>query len=89
VFTVLGHSLESLGVALVVGAIFGFGTFIAQFWAVATQREGSVYDEVYGNLEYLKDLNRKRQALIERIEVLEEQQETGGEASPDTPAVGS
>jgi len=88
-FTVLSRSLESLGVALVVGAVFGFGAFIAQFWAVAAQREFAVRDEVFGSLEDLKGLNEKRLALAERIELLAEEQKADSEVSPESPAARS
>lgn len=63
VISVIGGSLESLGVALIVGGIFGFGAFIAQFWSVAAQREFLVFDEVTGPVERLYALHNQYVAL--------------------------
>ena len=35
----VGGAAQSLGIAMVVGAIFGFGAFIAQVWALQVERE--------------------------------------------------
>jgi hypothetical protein len=71
VCTILGNGLDSLGVALVVGSIFGFGAFIAQFWTVAAQREYDTYNQVTGRLGQLRDLNANRIALLGHIQRLE------------------
>jgi hypothetical protein len=59
VLTATGSSLDSLGVALVVGAIFGFGAFGGQFWALATQREVYVYDQITGRIDQLRVLRER------------------------------
>lgn len=72
VFSFAGGTLASLGVALVVGALFSFGAFVAQMWAVVYQRERETLRQVYGD-EMTADLKRlidKRAKLVDRIEGL-------------------
>jgi len=76
-FSLLGRALESLGVALVVGAIFSFGAFIAQFWAVASQREFETRTEVFGEIDELKARFKQEVVpLAERVRALESQQKS-------------
>jgi hypothetical protein len=78
VLSLLGRSLESLGVALVVGAIFSFGAFISQFWAVSSQREFETRTAVFGEIDELKArFNEEVRPLVERIRAPEAQQTTG------------
>lgn len=70
ILALLGGIATSLGVALVVGALFSFGAFLTQFWAVAAEREHSTLalidrDEVAARLKQLAD---KRSALAELID---------------------
>jgi len=60
IFATLAHGIwTSLGVALVVGALFSFGTFVAQWWVVEVGREDKITDylswdpEEYAELECL------------------------------------
>lgn len=39
VITIIWPSNKELGVALIVGALFGFGSFLAQFWSQAVDKE--------------------------------------------------
>ena len=62
----------SLGVAIVVGALFSVGAIMAQAWAATLQRRDEVLWRVYGNT-LLADLDRlikKRAELADRIEKL-------------------
>jgi hypothetical protein len=77
VLSLLGRSLESLGVALVVGAIFSFGAFVAQFWAVASQREFETRSAVFGEIDELKArYNKEVIPLAERIQALESEEKS-------------
>ena len=62
----------SLGVALVVGALFSVGTFAAQFYAVNFQREQQLLDRMFDDELYgkLRNLAAKRNELERRIERL-------------------
>lgn len=69
VLTLLGGVATSLGVALVVGALFSFGAFLTQFWAVAAEREHATLalidkDELTARLKQLAD---KRSAIAQLI----------------------
>jgi hypothetical protein len=44
VLIIHGGTPKDIGIAVVVGAIFAFGSFMAQWWAVVVQRELSVRD---------------------------------------------
>lgn len=45
-FIFMGESFAELGVALVVGSLFGIGAFVAQVWALQSERETAlVFDE--------------------------------------------
>lgn len=64
---------RELGIAMVVGAIFAFGAFVAQFWAVSYERANAIYKEAVGDLETrkLKRLAAKRAEIASQIEHLE------------------
>lgn len=47
----------NVGIALVVGALFAFGSFVSQVWAVAAQHEREVQNRVLGDYE-LAELKR-------------------------------
>jgi DNA-binding CsgD family transcriptional regulator len=75
ILTIAGHgSLVSLGVALIVGGIFGFGAFLAQFWAALEERETHVTDQMTGRVEGLRDLYIECSELRGRIAALEARQ---------------
>ncbi len=79
IFTVLGGVWTALGVAMIVGSLFSFGTFVAQLWVVHRQRAAEVIDRLYGlRTEYadLERLGRMRKDLLDRIEKLSDSLET-------------
>jgi hypothetical protein len=47
VFCFFGGTLAALGAALVVGALFSFGAFVAQFWLVTQQARQKVSDSIF------------------------------------------
>ena len=68
VFSLLGGTLSSLGVSLVVGSIFAVSAFVAQLWAVSYQRAKEVRRKVFGDdLEKLRDLAGERANILEQI----------------------
>jgi hypothetical protein len=80
IFIFAGGVLANLGIAIVVGAIFAFGSFVAQFWAVAVQNEREVRDRVFVDdwTTEMKRLAEKRTQLIERLR----------QARPDSDSIG-
>ena len=38
---------QALGISLVVGSLFSFGAFVAQFWSAAMQREADAVDRAF------------------------------------------
>jgi hypothetical protein len=77
---------RELGIAMVVGSIFAFGSFVGQFWAVAYDRGRKIFEEVIGNqdMEQLKELASKREIICEQISQLETAEAEAGnhEAGP-------
>lgn len=57
VFTFLGGTLTSLGVALIVGALFAGGAIVAQIWSFAIQEEHDLFYRALGD-ERTKDLEK-------------------------------
>ena len=72
VLTFVGSSVESLGVALVVGALFGFGSFISQVWAQGMERERQLLRFLFGGPDSprLRALRRRRQEVLAEIDEL-------------------
>jgi hypothetical protein len=62
-----------IGVALIVGALFSFGAFVSQFWAVVTQRRWEILDQVAPNPQRakLRLLGERRAALLMRLDNFE------------------
>jgi hypothetical protein len=71
--------LPDLGAALVVGALFGFGAFLAQVWTRQTEREEARAEDGYR--EALREVEATRQS-VER-ELLSEARRLEREASRD------
>jgi hypothetical protein len=84
-FSLVGGIVTSLGLSLVVGALFGFGAFVAQFWIVALQREGEIWHRAYGGSDEtttnLKRLVKKREELADLIERLRHQHQSSTESN--------
>lgn len=71
VFSLLGGTLNSLGISLVVGSVFAMSAFIAQLWTVSYQRSRDVLREVFGDdFEELKNLAARRAEVVNRITAL-------------------
>lgn len=70
----LNELFRALGIALVVGALFSFGTFMAQWWDHAWQRQNVIVDRAfnsgYGDKRYAK-LQRLAKEYLELYEKLE------------------
>ena len=52
-FIFLKGAFQALGIALVVGGVFSFGTFMAQWWDHAWQRQRDVRDHAFGDKKYV------------------------------------
>lgn len=75
VFTFLGETLASLGIALIIGALFAGGAIVAQVWAYAVQEQRDLYYTALGD-ERTKDLQKlgtKLWRLGERIDQLQDE----------------
>jgi hypothetical protein len=72
--------LQTLGIALVVGSLFSFGTFVSQFWMLETQREHDVsdraFDEGYEDARYkeIQRLAKKEWELSKKMESFDSSQ---------------
>ena len=73
-FVFFGGVFVSLGVAIIVGALFSFGAFLAQFYVVAFQREHERLERLFADERdaNLKRLLEKRAQLISRIQSLDD-----------------
>jgi hypothetical protein len=47
IFVFFKGATQALGIALVVGSLFSFGAFVAQFWSAAMQREADAIDRAF------------------------------------------
>jgi hypothetical protein len=64
---------RDLGIALVVGSTFAFGSFLSQFLALSLERGNAIYKDVAGEFEIrdLRKLAEKREQLMNQIKQLE------------------
>ena len=64
-----GATRIALGIAIVVGAVFSFGAFLTQFWAVAVTRELETGDRLFADSRFkdLKLLINERERLSQQI----------------------
>jgi hypothetical protein len=68
------NTTKEIGIGLMVGSIFAFGSFMAQFWAVAVQHEQAARWHVFGpdTEQELRELRGRRDSfhakLVERLE---------------------
>lgn len=46
-FVFFKGAVQTLGVSLIVGSLFSFGAFVAQFWSAAMQREAQAIDRAF------------------------------------------
>jgi hypothetical protein len=72
VFIPFGGALQSLGIALIVGGLFSFGAFVAQFWAIQVGKEREVFNRAFDTT--YKDIRYKEfQRLGKRVWELSEE----------------
>jgi hypothetical protein len=66
-------STRELGIAVVVGSIFSFGSFVTQFWAVVVQNERQAHDLIWGEPDrrQARHLIRRHGRLLDRLDQLE------------------
>jgi len=71
VFVFFKDAAQALGISLVVGSLFSFGAFVAQFWSAAMQREADAIDRAFDaankDIRYT-DLRRLAKAFWELSE---------------------
>ena len=65
-FVFLGGVLTSLGVAMIVGALFSFGAFWAQIWAISMQKDNNIVIQALKSKE-LEDLLKRYVEISRRI----------------------
>jgi hypothetical protein len=61
---------RELGIAIVVGSIFAFGSFIAQWWSIEVQQEIDFVGRVYGSVAYQQHLGEMRNEITKILEDL-------------------
>ena len=74
-FVFFKGAAQTLGVSLIVGSLFSFGAFVAQFWSAAMQREAQAIDRAFdeGNQDIrYTDLRRLAKAFWELSERVSE-----------------
>jgi hypothetical protein len=78
VFTFVGNMRE-LGVALVVGSTFAFGSIVGQWWAVAIQREVAINDRIFREdaIEKMTKMFQKGDEISARLQSIERSEEPG------------
>ena len=59
---------RELGIAVVVGSIFAFGSFIAQWWSIEVQQEIDFAGRVYGGVAYQQRLGEMRNEIVELLD---------------------
>ena len=67
VLILTGGAAQDLGIAIVVGALFAFGSFVAQFWGILVQREYEHRKAVFGSdfpEEVVRRLQHRRLQLM-------------------------
>ncbi len=69
--------LRELGIAIVVGSIFAFGSFIAQWWSIEVQQEIDFSGRVYGSVAYQQYLGEMRNEIVKLLDRL-----SGSDQSP-------
>jgi len=62
--------LRELGIAIVVGSIFAFGSFIEQWWTIEVQQELDFVGRVYGSVAYQQNLGEMRNEIVKIIDGL-------------------
>jgi hypothetical protein len=74
---------RELGIAMVVGSIFAFGSFVGQLFSIAYGRTNEIAQQITGSqkMDDLKQLAGRREAILGQIEQLEK---LGGEQSPQS-----
>lgn len=72
VFCFFGGLLAALGAALVVGALFSFGSFAAQLWFFTQQTQSKVSESIFGeeSLTELRKLAYERRVLNDQLKKL-------------------
>ena len=73
---------RELGIAMVVGSIFAFGSFVGQLFSIAYGRTNEIAQQITGSqkMDDLKQLAGRREAILGQIEQLEKL----GEQSPQS-----
>lgn len=75
VFVFFKGASQALGISLIVGSLFSFGAFVAQFWSAAMQREADAIDRAFDaaneDIRYT-DLRRLAKAYWELSERADE-----------------
>jgi len=90
VFVPFGGALQSLGLALIVGGLFAFGAFVAQFWAIQVEKEREVFNRAFDatckDIRYkeFQRLGKKIWELSEKAERLKTD-EDGSKTETGTP----
>jgi hypothetical protein len=70
-FVFFKGTAQTIGISLIVGGLFSFGAFVAQFWSAAMQRETQAIDRAFDegsqDIRYI-ELRRLAKAFWEQSE---------------------
>lgn len=81
VFTFHAGTLGSLGISLIVGALFAGGAAVGQVWSFAIQEQHNLFEKALGDerVKDLEDLGKKFWKLQKRIDRLQDELPSGGD----------
>jgi len=70
VFAFLGGTISTVGVALLVGALFSEGAFMGQLWTITVQNRYIAFDRLWGGESFtrMEQLKEKVTDLSERVD---------------------
>jgi hypothetical protein len=77
-FTLASGALQALGIALVVGGLFSFGTFMAQWWDHSWQRNNATIDRAFDSNYADKRYSELQRLAKERLELERKLEELSG-----------
>ena len=74
-FIFLGGVIETVGVAMLVGALFSEGAFVGQLWTITAQNNYMVYYRLWGEERFarLEDLKERMANLSDQVDRVREE----------------
>jgi hypothetical protein len=83
-FALLGGTISTVGIALLVGSLFSEGAFIGQLWTAAFQSGFTIAARLWGDEDYsyLKQQRERIADLSQRIEKLQQESQESATQDP-------